>query len=89
MKLRYTPSEDRPPVLILAATIKDAESIAAGLGIEAHVRGIRSPGRGCIASGILVDSAIWPLTEKQLAEVLPCIAGQPNAGLFRIERYVR
>lgn len=85
MNLRHVPGPDAPPPLILAATRIEAERIAAGLGIEAHVRGIRSPGRGCIASGILVDSAIWPLSEDQLAAVVPSIMGQPDSGIYRIE----
>lgn len=86
MILRHVPGRHAPPPIILAATRIEAERIAAGLGIEAHVRGIGSPGRGCTASGILVDAAIWPLSEEQLATVLPCIMGQPNSGIYRIEK---
>lgn len=86
MNLRHVPDSHAPPPLILAATRIEAERIAAGLGIEAHIRGIGSPGRGCIASGILVDAAIWPLSDEQLATALPCIAGQPHSGVYRIDQ---
>lgn len=86
MKLRHQPRPDRAPALVLAATIADATALADGLGIVAHVRGIRSTGRGCIASCVVVDAAIWPLTEEQVNEFIPCLAGQIDPAIYRIER---
>lgn len=86
MKLRHVPSPRTAPALVLAGTIAEATALAAGLGIVAHVRGIRSTGRGCIASCVIVDEAIWPLTDRQLAEVIPCMAGESNPMVYRVQR---
>lgn len=85
MKLRHTQDQRGPVPLILSGTNAKAMQIAQSLGISAHVRGVRSSARGLVASGVLVDAAIWPLSPKQLEEVMPCIAGQNGAAVARIE----
>lgn len=74
--------------LVLAANAGDAQALADSLGIRARACGISQLRygvcRGIEASCVLVDADIWPLTDDQLAEVVPCMAGQERPAVYRI-----